>query len=295
MSQQSFLAALRQAAGKTGSHLTRETREKHLSKFAEQCWKAGYQVNSVEQIKDKHVRGYVEARLADGASKRTVQNELANIRKALRGAGRGQYADGAEISNKALGISGASRIGTKTAMPDADLAQFKDAAARLEPGVAACLALQRELGLREKEAIMSVASLKAWARQIAVSGAVNVLHGTKGGRSRQTPVIDPERAAKAVSEAIALAKAQGGRLIPRDDLETAIERYSYVCRRVGMTGELASHSLRYAYAQDQLVKLLREGVPQKEARAAVSMYLGHGDGRGRWVAMVYARGVESEG
>jgi len=292
MSQQSFLAALRQAAGKTGSHLTRETREQHLSRFAEQCWKAGYQVNTVAQIKDKHIRGYVEARLADGASKRTVQNELANIRKALRGAGRGQYADGAEISNKALGISGASRIGTKTVMRDADLAQFKAAAAKLEPGVAACLALQRELGLRKKEALMSVASLKAWARQIAVSGAVIVLHGTKGGRTRQTPVINPETAAKAVSEAMALAKAQGGRLIPRDDLKTALARYSYVCRRVGMTGEQAGHSLRYAYAQDQLRKLLSEGVPQKEARAAVSMFLGHGDGRGRWVAMVYARGVE---
>jgi len=270
MSQQSFLAALRQAAGKTGSHLTRETREQHLSRFAEQCWKAGYQVNTVAQIKDKHIRGYVEARLADGASKRTVQNELANIRKALRGAGRGQYADGAEISNKALGISGASRIGTKTVMRD----------------------VQRELGLRKKEALMSVASLKAWARQIAVSGAVIVLHGTKGGRTRQTPVINPETAAKAVSEAMALAKAQGGRLIPRDDLKTALARYSYVCRRVGMTGEQAGHSLRYAYAQDQLRKLLSEGVPQKEARAAVSMFLGHGDGRGRWVAMVYARGVE---
>lgn len=291
MSQQSFLAALRQAAGKTGSHLTRENREQHLARFAEQCWKAGYQVNSIEQIKDKHIRRYVEARLADAASKRTVQNELANIRKALRGAGRAQYADGDEISNKALGISGASRIGKKTAMPDADLAKFQDAASRLEPGVAVCLALQRELGLREKEAVMSVGSLKTWERQLVVSGAVNVLHGTKGGRARQTPAIDRERALAAVSAAIALAKTQGGRLIPRDDLETALDRYSYVCRRVGMTGELASHSLRYAYAQDQLKALLRDGMPQKEARAAVSMYLGHGDGRGRWVAMIYARGA----
>lgn len=289
MSAKSFSADLCRAAGTGGAHLTRENREKHLTRFAEWCWKSGYQLHQVSQIGGKHIGRYVESRLADGASKRTVQNELANLRKALRGAGRERYANSDAISNAALGISGASRIGTKTAMPDADLAKFQDAASRLEPGVAVCLALQRELGLREKEAVMSVASLKTWERQLAVSGAVNVLHGTKGGRARQTPAIDRERALAAVSSAIALAKAQGGRLIPSDDLKTALNRYSYVCRTVGMTGELASHSLRYAYAQDQLGKLLRDGVPQREARAAVSMYLGHGDGRGRWVAMIYAR------
>ncbi len=291
MSQQSFLAALRQAAGKTGSHLTRENREKHLARFAEQCWRAGYQVNTVEQIKDKHIRCYVEARLADGASKRTVQNELANVRKALRGAGRAQYADGDEISNKTLGISGASRIGTKVAMSDADLLRFKEGAHRMEPGVAACLELQRVLGLREKEAVMSVASLSDWKRQLSVGGAINVLHGTKGGRARATPPTDRERAIAAVSAALTLAKTQGGWLIPRDSLEAALNRYSYVCQRIGMVGELASHSLRYAYAGEHLSALLRAGVSEREARAAVSMYLGHGDGRGRWVAMVYARGT----
>lgn len=292
MSANSFSEDLRRAAGTQGSHLTRESREKHFERFAEWCWKAGYQLHRVVQIKDRHIGRYMQSRLDAGISKRTLQNEMASLRKALRGAGRERYADAPKISNTALGIGGASRIGTKTAMNDGDLAQFKAAAAKLEPGVAACLTLQRELGLRKKEAIMAVASLKEWARQIRVAGAVIVLHGTKGGRTRQTPVINPETAAKAVSEAMALAKAQGGHLIPRDDLKTALARYSYVCRKVGMTGEHAGHSLRYAYAQDQLGKLLREGVPQKEARAAVSMFLGHGDGRGRWVAMVYARGGE---
>lgn len=289
MSQQSLLADLRRSAGDSGSHLTRENREKHLARFAEHIWAQGYQVNTAQQIRDKHVRQYVAARLFDGASRRTIQNELANLRKSLRGAGRERYADGPTISNKALGIGGASRIGTKTAMPDAELAQFREAAGKLEPGVAVCLALQRELGLRQREAVMSVGSLRAWQRQIAVSGAVHVLHGTKGGRARQTPVLDRERAASAVSEALALARLQAGRLIPRDSLKAALDRYSYVCRRVGMTGERANHSLRYAYAQDQLCRLLGDGVPQREARAAVSMFLGHGDGRGRWVAMVYGR------
>lgn len=289
MSAKSFAADLCRAAGTDNSHETREDREKHLTKFAEWCWKSGYQLHQVAQIRDKHIGRYVQSRLADGISKRTLQNEMANLRKALRGAGRARYADGPTISNERLGISGASRIGTKTAMANEDLTHFRTAAAQLEPGVAIALDLQRYLGLREKEAVMSVASLKDWQRQLAAGGPINVLHGTKGGKLRPCQPSDRQNALQAVSNALALIKQQGGHLIPRGNLKTALERYSYVCRAIGMTGDKASHSLRYAYARDHLEKLIQAGISEKEARSTVSMFLGHGDRRGRWVAMVYAR------
>ncbi|MCK8208484.1 DNA-binding protein, partial [Erwinia amylovora] len=60
-------------------------------------------------------------------------------------------------------------------------------------------------------------------------------------------------------------------------------------RESGMTGIHAPHSLRNAYSQDAVNYHLENGMSLKEAEALVSMDLGHGDGRGAYVARVYNR------
>jgi hypothetical protein len=55
--------------------------------------------------------------------------------------------------------------------------------------------------------------------------------------------------------------------------------------RLGIQG----HALRYAWAREHMDAYLAEGIPIGEAMARTSMDLGHGDGRGRWVKMVYLR------
>lgn len=47
------------------------------------------------------------------------------------------------------------------------------------------------------------------------------------------------------------------------------------------------HSLRYAFAREQVEAYLAGGIPMAEALAHTSMDLGHGDGCGRCVKMVY--------
>ncbi|MDI5050258.1 DNA-binding protein, partial [Salmonella enterica subsp. enterica serovar Montevideo] len=49
------------------------------------------------------------------------------------------------------------------------------------------------------------------------------------------------------------------------------------------------HSLRYAWAQDTISHYLAQGFNRKEALAILAMDLGHGDGRGRYVAQVYGQ------
>jgi hypothetical protein len=290
MSEKTFLSALAAATRSAGgAHLTIEGREKHFSQFAEWCYQNSFQLHQVEQIKDKHIGRFVQDQLSRGLSKRTIQNQMSSIRAALRGAGRDRYADGPTISNERLGIDGASRIGTKTAMADADVRRFVIEAGTLDRGVAVCLELQRVLGLREKEATMCVQSLYDWQKQLLDGKQVHVSHGTKGGRVRWVTPADRVAALQVVNRAIVIAGEQRGKLIDKPDLKSALNRYSYVCSRIGMTGQLASHSLRYAFAQDHLRNLQNVGVRQKEARSIVSQYLGHGDGRGRWVASVYGR------
>lgn len=294
MSAASFAKDLISAAGKAGAYLTRQAREKTLERFARWAYAKGYQLHTVSQIKDKHIGRYIEQRLTDQIDKRTLQNEMSAIRIALRGAGRERYADGETISNKSLGIDKASRIGTKAEMPAERFAdEFLPLATAKDEGVGICLELQRELGLREKEALMSVQSLKAWKEQLQRStGEIHIVHGTKGGRARIALPLDRERALTMVNRAQAIAEKNGGRLVNKPDLKSALARYSRVCYDSGMKGVCASHSLRYGYACDFLRRFHSMNVPEKEARAIVSGFLGHGDGRGRWVAMVYGRTVD---
>lgn len=55
--------------------------------------------------------------------------------------------------------------------------------------------------------------------------------------------------------------------------------------RLGVQG----HSLRYAFARERVDAYLQNGIPMAEALARTGMGQSHGDGRGRWVKMVYLR------
>ena len=86
-----------------------------------------------------------------------------------------------------------------------------------------------------------------------------------------------------------LADSQGGVLIAKPDEKTAMCRYRNVMYQAGFRGKESGHSLRYAFAQEQIREYMAQGYSQAEALAMTSMDLGHGDGRGRYIAQVYQR------
>jgi hypothetical protein len=293
MSHKSLTADLCRAARRSRgkqANLTFTGREKSLARFAHFLWESGFQIHTTGQIKAKHVKAWASDMAARGRTKRTIANNVAHIRTALEGIKRRPFADW--LSNAQLGISGASRAGTKRPMARGVFEQYLAAVRRIDPGVAVVLELQLELGLRAAEGVRSVKSLPDWLRTLEnphSDGFVNVIHGTKGGKTRRSPPLNRETAASVVRRAIDLAKQRNGRLVRKARLDTAMSRYHYVVQRAGMTGEQAPHSLRYAYATEHLLRLKMAGVPRGEAAAAVSTWLGHGDGRGTWVERVYGR------
>jgi len=105
---------------------------------------------------------------------------------------------------------------------------------------------------------------------------------------------DLNRTRTAIERAQATLKASGQRyLVTRADgsaatgLKQALGIYRNVCHRAG----IQSHGARYAFAQERVQAYRQnEGFSEREARTATSLDLGHGDGRGRYVASVYARG-----
>ncbi|AXC81906.1 integrase domain-containing protein [Salmonella enterica] len=280
---------LAQQAG--GSHKTVHDRIKLAQRFCERLVLAqNVQIRRVEQLKARHIEGYVRERLAQGITKRSLQNEMAAVRCILKQAGRDRLAQSERLNNRSLGLSGASRNGTRRAITPEHYRHVLETARVIDPGMAAALELSRLMGLRSQEAVQSVQSLKTW-RQALERGdtRLTVVFGTKGGRPRETIILDAGAVRKALDNALAVAEDRHSRLIDKPDLKSAMKYWHSQASRLGLTGAYSPHSLRYAWAQDAIRHYLAQGFCEKEALAMTAMDLGHGDGRGRYVAQVYGR------
>lgn len=269
-----------------GSFETCKARQQMVGQLADFLQKQNIQIRHVADLKPKHVIGWISAAKTAGVADRTLQNRLTAIKSVLRAVGLDRRA--ASMSTADLGISGASREGSRRAISEAELAER--AANIKDAGIKSVLDLMRSCGLRQLEGIRAERdTLERWQRELGGSGRITVLAGTKGGRPRSTLVPDRERAREAVNRALAVAKARAGRLIDRPDLKKALNAFNNATRAAGFTGELSPHSLRYAFACESIDRYREAGLSQREALQATSLDLGHGDGRGRWVDHVYSR------
>ena len=280
---------LAQQAG--GSHKTVHDRIALAQRFCERLVVAqNIQIRRVEQLKARHIEGYIRERLAQGITKRSLQNEMAAVRCILKQAGRDRLAQHERLSNRSLGLSGASRNGTKRAITPEHYRHVLETARAKDPGLAAALELSGLMGLRSQEAVQSAQSLKTWKQALERGESrLTVVFGTKGGRPRETIILDAIAVKKALASALTVAENRYGRLIDKPDLKSAMKYWHSQASRLGLTGAYSPHSLRYAWAQEAIRYYLARGFNEKEALAMTAMDLGHGDGRGRYVAQVYGR------
>ncbi|EBX2983032.1 DNA-binding protein [Salmonella enterica subsp. enterica serovar Glostrup] len=289
-----FITLARRAGG---SYNTVAERTRIAQRFLQHLNHTGIKLRQVDSLKARYVESYIRQRLDDGIGKRTLQNEMSAIRAILSEAGKHKLADpqNERLNNRTLGLSGASRDGTKTPMTLEQFQAVFSAVEKKDPGVAATMQLSYVLGLRNKEAIQSAKSLDTWKRTLDKGGnKINVVFGTKGGRPRETTIVDRERVLQAVNYALKYTREYDGKLVDKPDMRSAMDRYRNVLRRAGMTGEHSPHSMRYAYAENSGQFHEGNGLNDKEVLAMISMDLGHGDGRGRYIAQVY-RQITDEG
>ncbi|ELC8117911.1 integrase domain-containing protein [Escherichia coli] len=263
-----------------------------MHRFAETLARLNVQISSASQLKVRHIELYMNSRT--NVSKRTRENEMSAIRAVLRQVGKNKLAEPSHprLSNKALGISGESRKGTKTLITDE---RFRDILQRIEEkdkGIAAAVKLSRYLGLRNEEAIQSAKSLNTWKKALERGDEkLRVIFGTKGGRERMTTVVDRNKVIDAVNYAIKYASEHDGRLIDRGNLKSAMNYYLNTLRRYGKMkgGDETPHSFRYSYAASAMKYHIMNGYSYHEALALTSIDLGHGDGRGRYIEHVYCQ------
>lgn len=275
-----------------GSKLTQRARAAALHAAAKSLkTELNVQLKSFAGIKVQHIEQLVQGWIKQGITQRSMQNRMTHIRAALRFHGRAKFALDERISNASLGLAGASRGGTHTVPEPGSIATRL---MELSPQGKAVAGLQLALGLRAREAIQADQSLKVWAKQLASGRPLSVLHGTKGGRPRDVQLHTPEarqRAIEAVTEALKVARSTpNGRIIPSATIEAAFRAYQREMNKAGFKGSEASHSLRYHWAREQFSAHLQRLGDRREALAALSMDLGHGDGRGRYCAQVYLKG-----
>ncbi|MGS7193190.1 integrase domain-containing protein [Enterobacter cloacae subsp. dissolvens] len=284
------LVTLARQAG--GSFKTIADRSKIADRLAVRMAKLNIQIRDVKHIKTSHIERYIKSRLAENLSKRTLHNEMAAIRAIFSVAGRTKLADPQHerLNNAALGLSGASRDGTKVAISNERFHRALVGVSMHDAGVAAAVQLARVMGLRTEEAVQAAKSLKTWQRAL-IKGEprLRIVFGSKGGRPRDTTVLNHQQVLKAVNEALQYADQHNGKLIDKPSLHSAIDRYRNVVREAGFTGKYAPHSLRYAWANEAMIFHQQRGMSEDEARAMVSMDLGHGDGRGRYIERVYSK------
>ncbi|MCG8709802.1 integrase domain-containing protein [Brenneria sp. 4F2] len=286
--EQQMKTLARQAGG---SHKTVHDRIRLAQRFCGRLVVAqNVQIRRVEQLKARHIESYVRERLEQGITKRSQQNEMATLRCLLKQAGRDRLATSERLSNKSLGLSGASRNGTRQAITAEHYRQVLETVRAKDAGMAVVLELSRLMGLRSQEAVQCAQSLRTW-KQALERGEIRltVVFGTKGGRPRETVVLEAGAVRKALGNAMALAEQRNGKLIDKPDLKSAMKYWHGQASRIGLTGAYSPHSLRYAWAQDAIRHYLAQGFSKKEALALTAMDLGHGDGRGRYVAQVYGR------
>lgn len=200
-----------------GSFKTVDDRIHIVQRFSRHLRSLNIQIQRVEQIKVRHIECYVQARLAQEIGKRTLQNEMAALRGVLQQAGRRQVAEHERLTNKSLGLAGASRNGTNRAITPEYYSKVLEAARDKDAGLA------RLMGLRSQEAVQCCQSLKTW-RQALERGEtrLTVVFGTKGHRPRETIIQDAGAVKKALENALFVAEQRNGRLIDQPGLQKAM-------------------------------------------------------------------------
>jgi hypothetical protein len=276
-----------------GSHLTREARERTVTRFVRLSCEAGFtHLLCVDDIRGRQLRTYADFRHKAGIKIRTIQNELAHLRCILRSAGNGRVASAPELSNKQLGVSGGGRRGTNAALCAEEYERVLALALRQgRPGMGALVRLERWIGLRGNEAIHARSdTLTRWLRELEDTGRLYIIAGTKGGRTRFVTIHNHGDVKAVLVDALVVARSQGGFLVagkngqPPKGLDSARSIYHGWAHRAG----IKPHAARYAFAQDQVKAYCSAGYSEREAYLATSLDLGHGDSRGRWVKSVYA-------
>lgn len=282
-----------------GSHGTRSARKRSVKRFADYLRRGDVGIRHVKHVRLKHIQGFgadLQAFVQSGLlNVRSAQNIMAHVRGVLRQVGKWKIVKDPAASNAALGLAGGCRLGKRRAILDEEFRSYFPSLRERNESSAWVAAIQRALGLRALEAVRAgqIDVLNRIWRDVNNGRPAYIIEGTKGGRPRFVTVHNVQIIKKIIMWGLRILARSGAKFIIRGaggHLKSALDKYLRDLRAIGMKGDVSSHSLRYAWAQESMrLHIQRTGVSFREALILVSLDLGHGDRRGRFIRQVYGR------
>ena len=281
-----WLDYIYQEQDRTGSYATRQARESHLRIFVQTLYDSGYNPKP-KNTRPKHIELALTNWAEGDIARRTIDNRLSTLRWFAAEIGKPNIVKRTNDEYKML--------------PPREKPNYTDKARSLDRGsldkvrdplTHMSLILQREFGLRQKEAIMIRPHEADRGDRIHLQDS-----WAKGGKPRDVRLTTPGQR-QALDEAKALVPP-GRALIPSDkEFHQQRRVYKNETERAGLSN---MHGLRHAYAQRRYRTLTRRldpkgegwhcpargGLPQKDlskenhkidvqARLTISEEMGHG-------------------
>ena len=281
-----WLDYIYQEQDRTGSYATRQARESHLRIFVQTLYDSGYNPKP-KNTRPKHIELALTNWAEGDIARRTIDNRLSTLRWFAAEIGKPNIVKRTNDEYKML--------------PPREKPNYTDKARSLDRGsldkvrdplTHMSLILQREFGLRQKEAIMIRPHEADRGDRIHLQDS-----WAKGGKPRDVLLTTPGQR-QALDEAKALVPP-GRALIPSDkEFHQQRRVYKNETERAGLSN---MHGLRHAYAQRRYRTLTRRldpkgegwhcpargGLPQKDlskenhkidvqARLTISEEMGHG-------------------
>ena len=244
-----WLDYVHQEKAPSGSYATRQARESYLRIFVQTLYDGGYNPKP-ENTRPKHIEHALQMWADNGISRRTIDNRLSALRWFAAEIGKPNIV---KRTNDEYGM-----------LPPREKPNYTDKARSLDQGslgkvrdplTHASLILQREFGLRQKEAIMIRPHEADRGDRIHLQDS-----WAKGGKPRDVLLTTPGQR-QALDEAKALVPP-GRALIPEDkDFHQQRNVYKTQTRRAGLSN---MHGLRHAYAQRRYRTLTRQLDPKGE-------------------------------
>jgi integrase len=226
-------------------HLTQEKRKTTMMCFVADMNLLGYRLESLKNIREKHIYAWVEFLVKDMQMPSTIQNKLSVLRIFCGWIGKAgmvrspeYYVDDASLVKRSTATKQDKSWSEEKVKKLIDVVTNKDLIVGMQ------LKLCDAFGLRRQEAIMLMPH---------VSDEGEFLHlyaGTKGGRPRLVPIAS-QKQRDVLEEAKAMADLKTGLICrPGKTLKQAINRFKYVMRYCGITKlavGVTAHGLRHGY------------------------------------------------
>lgn len=244
---------------------TQDKRRTVIKGFFADMWHLKFKVESVHNLKEKHLHAVFRFLEAEGQSPSTIQNKISIMRVFCEWIGKpGMVRDSSlYVEDKA------SVTRTMVAREDkswegkgVDIAQILETVRKKDKVVAIELELCLAFGLRVKEAMM----LRPLACRDGDGPFIHVREGTKGDRPRVIP-IDNALQRNVLDRAVEVMDKKTGFLGKRGKtMAQKRDHFYYVMKRCGVTlreKEITAHGLRHQYMQASFKRMLGIEAPVK--------------------------------